>query len=85
MSKTTEEEYPEVVVKRKRGGLICRLEPNNTEWIMKFTRSAKLMKKVEWFTFCEKLQGYHSQVTMIFIKNYRDEKFQLQSLIVRVN
>ena len=74
MSKTAEEEDPEVVVKRKPGGLICRLEPNNTEWIMKFPRSAKLMKKVGWFNFCEKLHGYHSQVTMSFIKNYRDEK-----------
>ena len=85
MSKIAEEEDPEVVVKRKPGGLICRLEPNNTEWIMKFPRSAKLMKKAGWFTFCEKLQGYHSQVTMSFIKNYKDEKVQLESLTVRVN
>ena len=60
MSKTTEEEDPEVVVKRNPGGLICRLEPNNTEWIMKFPISTKLIKKAGWFTFCEKLQGYHS-------------------------
>ena len=46
MLKTTEEEEPEVMVKRKPGGFICRLEPNNTDWIMKFPRSAKLMKKV---------------------------------------
>ena len=55
MSKTTEEEDPEVMVKRKPGGLICRLEANNTEWIMKFPRSAKLMKKAGWFNFYEKL------------------------------
>ena len=73
------------MVKRKPGGLICRLEPNNTEWIMKFPRSAKLMKKAGWFTFCDKLQGYHSQVTMSFIKNYKDEKVHLESLTVRVN
>ena len=85
MSKIAEEEDPEVVVKRNPGGLICRLEPNNTEWIMKFPRSAQLMKKAGWFTFCEKLQGYHSQVTMSFIKNYKDEKVQLESLTVRVN
>ena len=60
MSKTAEEEDPKVMVKRKPGGLICRLEPNNTEWIMKFPRSDILMKKARWFTFCEKLQGYHS-------------------------
>ena len=52
---------------------------------MKFPRLAKLMKKAGWFKFCEKLQGYHSQVTMLFIKNYRDEKVQLESLTVRVN
>ena len=43
------------------------------------------MQKSGWFNFCEKLQGYHSQVTMLFIKNYRDEKVQLQILTVRVN
>ena len=43
------------------------------------------MKKAGWFKFNEKLQGYHSQVTMLFIKNYRDEKVQLESLTVRVN
>ena len=85
MSKIADEEEPEVIVKIKPGGFICRLEPNNTDWIMKFPRSAKLMKKAGWFKFCEKLQGYHSQVTMLFIKNYRDEKVQLESLTVRVN
>ena len=30
MSKTAEEEDPEVMVKTKPGGFICRLEPNNT-------------------------------------------------------
>ena len=85
MSKTSKEEDPKVMVRRKPGGLICWLEPNSTEWIMKFPRSAQLMKKAGWFTFCEKLHGYHSQVTMYFIKNYKDEKFQLESLIVRVN
>ena len=52
---------------------------------MKFPRSAQLMKNVGWFAFCEKLQGYHSQVTMSFIKNYKDEMVQLKSLIVKVN
>ena len=52
---------------------------------MKFPISTKLMKKAGWFTFCEKLQGYHSQVTMSFIKNYKDENVQLESLTVRVN
>ena len=85
MSKTIEEEYPEVNVKRKPGGFICSLEQNNTDSIMKFPRSSKLMKKFGWFNFYEKLQGYHSQVTMSFIKNYRDEKVQLESLTVRVN
>ena len=73
MSKAADEEEPEVIVKRKLRGFICRLELNNTDWIMKFPRSTKLMKKAGWFNFCEKLQGYHSQVTMSFIKNYRDE------------
>ena len=52
---------------------------------MKFPRSSQLMKNARWFAFCEKLQGYHSQVTMAFIKNYNDEMVQLKSLTVRVN
>ena len=53
MSKVTEEEDPEVVVKRNPGGFICRLEPNNTNWIKQFPRSAKLMQRSGWFNFCE--------------------------------
>ena len=43
------------------------------------------MKNAGWFAFCEILQGYHSQVTMAFIKNYKYEMVQLKSLTVRVN
>ena len=85
MSKATNEEEPKVIMKRNPGGFICRLEPNNTDWIMKFPKFAKIMKKAGRFNFYEKLQGYHSQVTMLFIKKYRDERVQLQSLTVRVN
>ena len=85
MSKELDEEEPEVIVKRNPGGFICRLEPNNTDWIKQFPRSSKLMQKSGWFKFCEKLQGYHSQMTMYFIENYKDERVQLQSLTVRVN
>ena len=85
MSKIAEGEDPEVVVRRKPGGLLCKLEPYNTEWIMKFPRSSQLMKNSRWYAFCEKLQGYHSQVTMAFIKNYKDEMVQLKSLKIMVN
>ena len=85
MSKATDEEEPEVVVKRNPGGFICRLEPNNTDWIKQFPRSSKLMQKSGWFNFCERLQGYHSQLTIDFIENYKDERVQLQSLTIRVN
>ena len=43
------------------------------------------MKNAGWFAFCEKLQGYHSQVTMAFIKNYKDGMVQLKSLKIMVN
>ena len=85
MSKAAGEEESEVIVKRKPGGFICRLEPSNTYWIKQFPRSAKLMQKSGWFNFYEKLQGYHSQMTMLFIENYRDDRVQLQSLTVRIN
>ena len=84
MPKIIEEEDSESV-KRRLGGLICRLEPDNTEWILQFPRSSQLMKNVGWFSFCEKLQGYHSQVTMDFIKSYKDGMVQLKSLKIMVN
>ena len=85
MSKAADKDVPDVMVKKNFGGFICRLEPNNIDWIKQLPRSAKLMQKSRWFNFCEKLQGYHSQMTMSFIENYKDERVQLQSLTVRVN
>ena len=85
MSKEIEEEESEVVVKKRPGGFICRLEPSNTEWIKQFPRSARLIHTLCWFSFCDKLQGYHSKLTMAFIENYNDDRVQLQSLTVRVN
>ena len=85
MSKEIEEEEPEVVMKRRPRGFICRLEPSNTDWIKQFPRSTKLIQRSGWLSFCDKLQGYHSQLTMDFIENYNDERVQLQSLTVRFN
>ena len=85
MSKEIEEEEPEVVVKKRPGDFICRLEAINTDWIKQFPRSAKLIQRSGWFSFCDKLQGYHSQLTMAFIENYNEDRVQLQSLTVRVN
>ena len=43
------------------------------------------MRNAGWFSFCEKLQGYHTQVTMDFIKNYKYGMVQLKSLKIMVN
>ena len=43
------------------------------------------MRNAGWFAFCEKLQGYHTKVTMAFIKNYKDGMVQLKSLKIMVN
>ena len=85
MSKAADEDEREVMVKRNPRGFIFILEPNNTDCIKQFPRPAKLMQKSGWFNFCENMQGYHSQMTMSFIENYKDERVQLQSLTVRVN
>ena len=70
--------------KRRPGGLIYRLEPDNTQWILQFPRSAQLMRNVGWFSFCEKLQGYNTQATRAFIKNYKGV-VQLKNLKAMVN
>ena len=49
MSKITEEEDLEIMLKRRPGGLICRLEPDNTQLILQFPRSAQLMRNAGWF------------------------------------
>ena len=71
MPKVVMEEDADILVKRRLGGLICRMEQDNTQWIMQFPRSAQLMRNVGWFSFYEKLQGYNTQVTWAFIKNYK--------------
>ena len=43
------------------------------------------MRNAGWFAFCEKLQGYHTQETMSFIKNYKDGMVHLKSLKIMVN
>ena len=85
MSNVAIEEDEYIMVKRRLGGLICRLEPNNTQWILQFPRLAQLMRNAGWFSFCEKLQGYHTHVTRAFIKNYKDGVVQLKSLKTMVN
>ena len=42
MPKVAMDENADSMVKRRPGGLICRLEPDNTQWIMQFLRSALL-------------------------------------------
>ena len=79
------EEDANILVKRRPGGLICRLEPDNTQWIMQFPRSAQLMRNAGWFSFCEKLQGYNTQVTRAFIKNYKEGVVRLKNLKAMVN
>ena len=74
MSKEIEDDEPELVAKKNPGGFICRLEPSNTKWIKQFPRSAKLIQRSGWFSFCDKLQGFHSQLTMAFIENYDDDR-----------
>ena len=72
-------------MKRRLGGLICRLEPDNTQWRMQFPRLAQLMRNASRFSFCEKLQGYNTQVTRAFIKNYKEGVVQLKNLKAIVN
>ena len=47
MSKAADEEEPEVIVKRKPGGFICRLEPVGTRTLMtlKMDNSASMDSK----------------------------------------
>ena len=75
MLKVTIEEDSEIVVKRRPGDLIYRPEPDNTQWILQFPRSAQLMRNAGWLVFCEKLQGYHTQVTGPSLKITKREWF----------
>ena len=85
MPKVAMEEDADILVKRRPGALICRLEPDNTQWIMQFSRSTQLMRNVGWFSFCEKFQGYNTQVTRDFIKNYKERVVQFKNLKATVD
>ena len=63
MPRLTMDENSNSMMKKGSGGLLYRLEPDNTQWIMQFPRSAQLMRNVGWYPFCERLQGYNIQVT----------------------
>ena len=63
MRRVNMEQNLDSMVNKKIGGLICRLELDNTQWIMQFLTSAQLMRNVGWFPFCERFQGYNIQVT----------------------
>ena len=43
------------------------------------------MRNAGWFSFYEKLQGYHTQVTRAFIKNYKGGVVKLKNLKTMVN
>ena len=70
---------------KKPGGFLCRLEPDNLQWVHEFPRSAKMMRDAGWFPFCERLQGHNEQVTRAFVKNYNDEVVWFEDLQIMVN
>ena len=65
---------------KKTGGFLCRIEPDNLQWVHEFPRSAKMMRDAAWFPFYERLQGHNEQVTRAFIKNYNDEVVWFEDL-----
>ena len=69
------------MTKNKRpGGFFYRIELDNLQWVHEFPRSAKMMRDVGCFPFCERLQGHNEQVTRAFIKNYNDEFVRFEDL-----
>ena len=58
--------------KKKPGGFLCSLEPDNLQWVHEFPRSTKMMRDVGWFPFCKIFQGHNVHVTREFVKNYKD-------------
>ena len=85
MPRVTMDENSDSMMKKRPGGLICRLEPDNTQWIVQFPRSVQLIRNAGWYPFCERLQGYNIQVTRAFKKNYRDGVVDFKSLRVTVD
>ena len=65
--------------KRPRG-FLCKIEPDNLQWVHEFPRSVKMMCDACWLPFCERLQGHNEQVTRAFIKNYNDEVVWFENL-----
>ena len=66
-------------------GFLCRLEPDNLQWVHEFPRFAKMMRDVGWFPFYERLKGHNVQVTRAFVKNYKDSVVWFEYLQIRVD
>jgi hypothetical protein len=54
----------------KKSGKITRLEPEGVEFLEAYPQISQKFRDANWFKFCLTLQGYHEQVSMMFVQNF---------------
>jgi len=59
---------------RKRSCSLVRIEPDNTSLIEKDPSHVETFKHVGCWRFCQKLEGYHLEVSRDFVKNFNEGK-----------
>jgi hypothetical protein len=69
---------------RKRSGSLVRFEPINTSLIEQDMNHVDSFKCLVCWRFCQKLQGYHLEVSRDFVHNYRDGKTKIGPLEIHL-
>jgi len=71
--------------KRKRSGQVLRFEPQNLDLFEGNPNFIDSFRQVGCYRFCEKMQGYHKQMSMDFALNFDGIKTKVGPLEVAVN
>jgi hypothetical protein len=54
----------------KKSRKITRLEPEGVELLEAYPKTLQKFRDAGWFNLCATLQGYHEQVSMMFVQNF---------------
>jgi hypothetical protein len=71
-------------IPRRSSGSLVRFEPIDTSLIEQYINHVDSFKHLGCWRFCQKLQGYHLEVSRDFVQNYMDGKTKIGPLEINV-
>ena len=63
-----------------KSGKINRYDPTNTSWAIKFPECAELFRKIGWFNFFERINGFNPEVSHLFAQNFINKTMTFSTL-----